>query len=362
MNNQEPTIVTMFYNIRVKEGNKFNSQFNRSVTTYFDFSKQFILKLPYNLIIFTDDDECIEMIIKERNTYKNKTCIYNKKFEDTYFYKYSDKLWELREKFVIINGQINHETPMYIILNNNKFDFMEYSININPFNSSHFIWLDFAINHVALNVELISEWINNIPDKIKQLCINPYIEDLENKEMFRYIYHHTAGGLFTGSKDYLLKYCELFKKKTQQIYNEDWYQIDEAVMTMVQRENPELFEFFYGDYQGIVSNYVSPIHNIDLILKGSQKFINFNKPKQAYDILCYCSKYFEMNITNDLIYLYINQHIIVDYYNNNKLLLNSVIELINLLKKMVNNDRIINLLNSNVNNIIYYENKEYIIN
>ena len=75
--------------------------------------------------------------------------------------------------------------------------------------------------------------------------------------MFQYIYHHTAGGLFTGSKENLLKYSELFKQKTQQIYNEEWYQIDEAVMTMIQRENPDLFDFFYGDYQGIISNYLT---------------------------------------------------------------------------------------------------------
>jgi 3-deoxy-D-manno-octulosonate 8-phosphate phosphatase (KDO 8-P phosphatase) len=55
---------------------------------------------------------------------------------------------------------------MYIILNNNKFDFIQSAIEVNPYNSSHFIWMDFGINHVALNTEKISEWIHKVPDKI----------------------------------------------------------------------------------------------------------------------------------------------------------------------------------------------------
>jgi len=352
----EVTIVSMFYNIREKEGNETNSPLNRGIKKYCELAKEFILSLPYNLIMFTDNDDVIEFVESERINFKNKTHIYNKKFEDTYYYKYLDKLGDLQKKFHIINGNVKQETPMYIILNNNKFDFMESAINLNPFNSNHFIWMDFGINHVANNREKIHEWINCVPDKIKQLCINPYVENVENKEMFQYIYHHTAGGLFTGSKENLLKYSELFKLKTEQIYNEEWYQIDEAVMTMVQRENPDLFDFFYGDYQGIISNYLSPINNISLILDASQKYINVNNTEKAYNVLCYCSKYFENNICDELIFRYIEQHIIVDYYNNNRNILNSVIDLINLLKKF-NNDRILFLLENNKNNINFYENK-----
>ena len=358
--NNTNTIVTMFYRIRDKEPNPNGTKFSRSVDKYIELAKEFIMKLPYNLIVFTDDNEIINFINKERQQYADKTCIINKPFEETYYYKYLDRLKELQNIFTILNGNIQQETPMYIILNNNKFDFVEEAIKSNPFKSSHFIWMDFSINHVALNCEQIHEWINRVPDKIKQLCINPYIENIDNKEMFKYIYHHTAGGLFTGSSKNLLKYCQLFKEKTEQIYKEDWYQIDEAVMTMVQRENPDLFHLFYGDYQGIVSNYLTPIHNIDLILVGIQKYINYNKTKEAFDILCYCHKFFEKNTNNHLIFDYIQKHIIVDYYHNNKLLLDDIISLINILK-LTNKNQITNLLTINMSNLNFYLNKNLII-
>ena len=355
--NPLPTIVTMFYNIREKEGNKTNSQLNRGLQNYCDLAENFILSLPYNLIVFTDNEEVIAFIQNKRTNYKNKTCIYKKSFEDTYYYKHLDILTNLQGKFTIINGNITKDTPMYIILNNNKFDFIESAIELNPFDSTHFIWMDFGINHVAQSTNIIHEWINIIPDKIKQLCINPYVENEPPKQMFQYIYHHTAGGLFSGSKENMLIYADLFKKKTEQIYSEEWYQIDEAVMTMVQRENPDLFDFFYGDYQGIISNYITPIHNIDLILRGSHKCISMNKTKEAFHILCYCSEYFINNPEHELVYEYLYQNVIVDYYHNNRLLLQSVLDLIHLKLNSENandNNNIRIFLENNKENINFY--------
>jgi hypothetical protein len=366
-NNEEkyPTIVTMLYDIRSMEKNSIER--NRKLESFVDFSKQFLLKLPYPIIFFIDDNPYTYDIIfnfrKELNLL-DKTYICIKDFKKTYFYKDLKRLEELQTKFFIINGELEHETPLYVILNNNKFDCINDTIHLNPFNSSHFIWMDFGINHVAQSTNTIFEWIDKVPDKIKQLCINPYTEVVDNKQMFQYIYHHTAGGLFSGSKENMLKYAELFKQKTEEIYADDWYQIDEAVMTMVQRENPDLFDFFYGDYQGIVSNYIKPIHNIDLILRGCQKCIDASKTKEAFHILIYCIDYFFEHLDNDLLYLFLHQNIIVDYNNNNKMLLEKIIYFIN--SKLtsdnpIDKEKIHTLLNNNKANIDLYENKEKIM-
>jgi hypothetical protein len=165
----------------------------------------------------------------------------------------------------------------------------------------------------------------------------------------------------------LLEYCDLFKQKTEQIYNEDWYQLDEAVMTMVQRENPLLFEFYYGDYEGIVSNYIIPEHNIDIILKGSQKYINHNGSYyKALKILELCDKYFynkcifsKIRFDSNIL-ICIQQHIIVDYYVNNKELTSYAILFINNMKSICS-DVITKLLKENENNLNFYSNKSQII-
>ena len=363
---KNPTIITMLYDIRSMENNQIER--NRKLDSYIDFSKKFLLKLPFPIIFFIDENEetynAIYNSRKELNLL-DKTYIYKCDFKTTYFYKDFSRLQNLQTQFNILNGELNHETPLYIILNNNKFDCIDKTIELNPFNSSHLIWMDFGINHVAESTEYIYEWINKVPDKIKQMCINPFIENVDTKQHFRFIYHNMAGGLFSGSIENMKKYSELFKNKTDEIYNNNWYQIDEAVMTMVHRENPELFDLFYGDYQGIISNYLSPIHNIDLIIRNCQKMLDYNKVKSAYDILYYCLPYFENNSNSELIFYFIQLNIITNYYNNNKNLLEKIVDLINLKKNSeikYDKEKIYNLLEQNRVNIEYYENKHLILN
>jgi hypothetical protein len=354
------TIVTMFYKIREKEPNPDGTKFSRSVDKYIELAKQFIMKLNYPLIVFTDDDELIQFIHEERKSYADKTRVINKKFEDTYYYKYVDRLKELQQTFTIRNGNVKQETPMYIILNNNKFDFMEDAIQLNPFNSTHFVWMDFGINHVAKNYDKIHDWIRQVPDNIKQMCINPYVENVVDKEIFQNIYHHVAGGLFSGSKERLLKYCQLFKRKTEQIYAENWYQIDEAVMTMVIRENPELFSLYYGDYQGIIANYLEPLYNIDLIMRGVSKCLDNNNTTFACEILTFCAPYFLKNMHDIHIYAFIRYKIITDYYHNNKCFTPELLTVVHQLKQ--NNDKELNniILHNRVN-IDYYSNKHELL-
>jgi hypothetical protein len=360
-----PTIVTMLYDIRSMENNQIER--NRKIDSYIDFSKKFLMKLPYPIIFFIDYNidtyNSIYNFRKDLNLL-DKTYIYMSDFKTTYFYKYLNRLEELQTTFHIINGEIEHETPLYVILNNNKFDCIDKTINLNPFNSTHLVWLDFGINHVAENTEKINEWILKVPDKIKQLCINPYTEAGSAKDYFRFIYHNLAGGLFSGSIENMKQYSNLFKKKTEEIYNDNWYQIDEAVMAMVERENPDLFDLFYGDYQGIISNYMYPIHNIDLILKGCQKLLDCNKTKIVYQLLCYSTPYFEENPNSEFIYSFIEKNIIVNYYHNNRKLLQKIIDLI-VFKKTSSNksdvEKISTLLENNRVNINFYDNKEEIL-
>jgi len=327
------TIVSMMYDIRKMENCTVDG--NRKLTKYIELGKQFLLRLPYHLVIFISPDDTYtrDAILKTRIEHDllDKTFIYEVDLKDTYFYKYLDRLEELQKTFKIYNGDLQHETPLYVILNNNKFCFMEHAIKLNYFKSTHFVWMDFGINHVAISTDYIHKWIGQVPDKIKQLCINPYIEDVEPRQYFQNIHHNCAGGLFTGSAANMLRYIELFKKKTEQIYNEGWYQIDEAVMTMVQRENLDLFDFFYGDYDGIISNYSTPVHSLWLIKTNIEKCNRLNNLRYLYNILVFVEDFYLNNqhLTNSELCTFIVGSIKTNFIYNNKKLRDAVIQLIN---------------------------------
>jgi len=355
-----PTMVTSFYNIRKIENNELDT---RTIKTYLELAADFILKLPYPLIIFVDNDpEIINFINENRKDYKKITFLRKINMEDTYYYQYYDKLKQLQEEYPIYNLNKNKDTPLYITLTNNKFYFIKSAIKMNPFESTHFVWLDFGINHCAKNSEKIHEWILKVPDKIKQLCINPFIEDCNYKNFFQNIYHHLGSGVFSGSTENMLKYCDLFENKTKEIYNENWYQLEEAVMTIIHRDNPDLFDLYYGDYSGIISNYLEPVHCMDMIINGMLPKAVFNdKVHLASHILDYMNVYFKNNIDSHLIYGFIQYNISINYFVNNRLLKRDVLYLIN--NKILNKDTTIKkLLISNYNNFIcYYENRHLIL-
>ena len=358
--NRLPTIVTMFYDIRKKE--RSMPEHNRQQNTYYNLASNFLLKLPYPLIIFMDENDydLIDFIITNRTGKESITYIYPYRFAKTYFYKYVKKLKQIQQNYKIYNGSETHETTYYITLTNNKFFFMETAVKTNPFQSDRFIWLDFGINHVARECDEIHKWILQVPDKIRQLCINPFLDHGEYRDIFRNIYHHTAGGIFTGSGENLLKYCDLFKKKTEEIYQQGWYQLEEAVMSIIERENPDLFDNFYGDYNGIICNYLNSIHDVHLVILGANKALNYNNPKLAFKMLNSCYKYFENNINDNMIYDFFLKHFIADYYNTGGSLLLEVIYLINQ-KIMKNDEHTIALIKNNKPNLNFYSNKHLII-
>ena len=340
-----PTIVSALYDIRNN-----NLDGNKTIDKYIDLSKDFLLTLPFPIIIFINKNKNTYNLIynfRKKLNLLDKTCIITEDYKNTFYYKDIAKLYELQTKFNIININKKKDTPEYIISQYNKFYFLEEAIELNLFNSSHFIWMDFGINHVALNTELINEWIFKIPDKIKQLCLNPFVETIEIKKYFEFIHHNIAGGLFTGSKNNIIKYCELYKRKKQEIYNEGWYQLDEAIITIIHKENPELFELYYGDYQGIISNYLSPIHNIDLILNSSEKCINKNKNKEAKHILLYCLKYFKNNFNHELLPYFKKQILTI----NNRLNIIEHIKIDDIEDNIEIHDFDINLIKQNINDI-----------
>ena len=144
-----PTIVSMFYNInkienpnnkienlnnkienlnnKIENPNNKNRKDRKKINDYIEFSKKFILTLPYPLIIFigNNEKELYDLIYETRKKLNllELTYIYQIDLKDTYFYKDLSKIEELQKTYFIINCDFNHETPMYIILNNNKFFF-----------------------------------------------------------------------------------------------------------------------------------------------------------------------------------------------------------------------------------------------
>ena len=289
------TITTCLYDIRKKENSTC-----QNVTGLDDYLKlsQHMLSLRLPLVIYTDDDFIMDHVYKTRAEYGllEKTLIVRLPFEQTFFYKDLDILKQRMQEYTIGNWNKDKDTPLYTLLNNNKFDFLQRTIDANPFGTEFFLWMDMGIQHCTkatkkqwLDVsETWPEFISQDKEHIHQLRIHTVLKapEMSWKDYFRMIYHHVAGGLFGGYKDRVLEYINLFKSQWHKIiYEEEWWQLDEAVMTIITETYPEKFRFFYGDYDGLIANFIKSKKSFHLIFQTAERYVNAKKYDMAWQVL-----------------------------------------------------------------------------
>jgi len=315
------------------------------------------VRLP--MVIFTDDESIVEHVYKIRVEYGllEMTIIVRLPFEHTFFYKDLETLKQRMDTFHIVNWNQDKDTPLYILLNNNKFDFLQRAMEMNPFNSEFFLWMDMGIQHCTKAtdqewLDVSEQWPSFIyqdREHIHQLRIHTVTkpDEMPWKDYFRMIYHHVAGGLFGGYKDRVQEYIQLFKEQWHKIlYEEEWWQLDEAIMTILTETFPEKFRFFYGDYDGLLSNFIKSKKSFELVFQTAQRHLNANRYPLVAQILdtldldCLTGKeYYERAI---------NMMICADFYTRNG-------NMSPVLSQILNNHNLsTKIIQSQINNIRHF--------
>ena len=309
-----PTIITSLYDIRSLETDDKSGNIKK-LDRYLELGR-FILSLEFPLIIYTEQ-KLVDRILEIRpKKYHHLTKIIIIPLEELTTYKYLNKIKELQKIYIIKNRSIEKDTPLYTLLVNNKFWFIEDAISKNHFDSTKFIWMDFGINHVAEYPESIRRWFRKIPDKIRCLETNLNLETSNYKEYFTEIRHNVAGGIISGNSDNMNKYIKLCQDQFMNCLDNDWYQLDEAMMGIVTKEYPDLCNTYYGSFNNHISGYD---HYVKLEKNWSENTFNYmigyslNKinHKKCYMILNYIKDHY---LYGDNKWVYLKNCVICNYY------------------------------------------------
>lgn len=223
--------------------------------------------------------------------------------------------------FEIKNRNPKKDTRDYILLQNNKMDFLWRAIQENPFQSEFFFWIDFGIqtcaNVPSSDFTFIKNWeslLRKYQDKIHHLKISPVKKpkELQWKDYFQNIHHNIAGGFFGGSGEKLKLYIQQFYHLWHQILDEGWYQLDEAIMTILTEMFPDQFRFWYGDYEGILTNFLETKRSLPLVFNNIQWLLDKYQHKEADQWL----ESISVNSlqSKDLVHLFLDFKIQTDYY------------------------------------------------
>lgn len=115
------------------------------------------------------------------------------------------------------------DTVDYMLLINSKIEFLFDAIQINPWNTEYFAWIDFSISHVFKNINECNynlQQISHIKTTRKLLLIPgclPALTPHDNNILVTKVYWRFCGGFFWGDKnsilemyDYQMKYFPVF--------------------------------------------------------------------------------------------------------------------------------------------------------
>lgn len=228
-----------------------NCNNDKTINKYIELG-ELLIKSNINKLLFID-----ESIYNRFQKYiNNNTIIIKISKKDIYLYNFLNKM----TKFNLNTDNMKKDTIDYIFLICNKTEFIRKAIEINPFNSNNFIWIDFGLRHVFDSDINFTNQINHLNHKYYDKVRIGNIWNLNanyNINPFNTIMWYFAGGIFGGNIKYLLEFADETKNICLEIINtRNTLMWEVNVWFLVYNKFPELFIPYNCNHNNtILENY-----------------------------------------------------------------------------------------------------------
>jgi hypothetical protein len=293
--NSNWTLVTAYFNLT--KCIDASEEITKRDSNYYFSHAYSTLSLPYNLVIYCDEESYCKIKELRPHFLQDKTEYIVCHFEDFKFTKSGNKLKEnfsdYRKK--IISNRIkypyhfdNRNTASYYLFCMSRYTMLKETIKNNKFKSTYFCWINFCIERMGFkNLIKLDEALSVKRDKFSTCYIDYIPESLVNNlsEYFQWGRCSMCSGFFTGNDKYMYEVCDLIEDKFLEYLEKGYGHADEQLYSPVYFENPQLFEQYYGDYNQMITNYVytydAPETPIYIFIKNSYENSNYTKCYEA---------------------------------------------------------------------------------
>ena len=174
----------------------------------------------------------------------------------------------------------------YMTIINSKTEFMEDTINKNPWNSTHFAWIDFNISHVFFDKERSLQYLKDLGN-FKYSSTFFAIPGCWQKFNNEHIGHITecifwrfCGGFFLGDKDSVLNFHQLYKHYFPEYLEKHKKLIWEVNFWAWLETNSEWKpDWYHADHNdSIISNMSASYFSLNVRELGSNRYV-YDYPK-----------------------------------------------------------------------------------
>ena len=164
---------------------------------------------------------------------------------DNYLYEQIENITQ----FEVVTTNPGKDTLEYMFVQCNKTEWVKQAIELDPFNTEQFMWIDFGIYHM-INSEDFAECIYKMTqqkyDKIRIASVwRKFGRTSYNENPYHNIIWHFAGSVFGGNKDKLLRFAHLTKDMcVRTILEKNTIMWEVNIWYLIYHENPDLFDLY----------------------------------------------------------------------------------------------------------------------
>lgn len=337
------TLITGFFSLSGKRPT--------GVEEYMTLGKK-LLNFNHNMIIFTDYDS-YHLIWKFRNEANllHKTFFIPMNLSDFSLYHLKQKLIPLFEK-----EPSDKHTVDYSILTNSKMEMMYKSSMINPFNTSHFTWIDFGIAKFGemTNTHQLNVLVNSYKEKFSLMQLNYVSKNLIQPGQS----HHKnkgsayAAGCLSGTKSYITKIWELFKVYYQNAVNEGYLCVEEHIFKEIIIDYPQYFDIYYGAYYSVIANFSQIIYHgeniIENIIIKARENRDYNTSYKVCNLLYSAWETNKSTLNPYYTLKLLDEYFISSWHTNNK---NNCVEIVKKVQILLHKDIIAREFNRRIDHL-----------
>jgi hypothetical protein len=224
----------------------------RDIAKYIEYGKR-LLEMDDILKVIFIEKTIYDKYFLEHN-YKNIQFVFMER-SDLYLYEQIDTI----TNFSLESTNPHKDTLDYMFVQCNKTEWVKQAIELNPFNTDQFIWIDFGIYHMINN--------DNFHDSIHKMTQQNYqnvrIATIWDLNAYYHINYYTqvmwyfSGSVFGGDKNKLLLFADLMKKFCLEFIDKQKTIMWEVnIWYFIYIANKDLFDTYYGNHDNtIIDNY-----------------------------------------------------------------------------------------------------------
>lgn len=255
------TVVTAWYDVRTKENHplkdKTTDDYFCTTDTYFEKAAPFFQK-PFPMVIYTEPRFRERILAARPIELHEKTRFIFKDYDELHLYDQFAIFEENHHKNPVINLDVQKFTPLYKFLVNQKTNFVKEVVEMNPFQTTSFAWMDLRLHTVYdASVEETTEVINDIePNRVKLMFMSdlPIWHIQGRHDFYSWTRGKVAAGFFAGRREPLLRFAKLCEDEFMEAIREHMSPSDEMIYSFVTAHNLNLFDPYIGEYCDCLRN------------------------------------------------------------------------------------------------------------